>query len=58
MPGNFNKHLDMKCVSAKFVPRLLMAEREEPRLSVAFDLLECAEADKIFFKDIVTLHLK
>jgi len=43
----------MRCVSVKFIPQLLTAEQENC-LSVHFDFLECTEADKNFFKSIVT----
>jgi hypothetical protein len=31
--------LDMKCISAKFVPKLLTVDQKETRLAVARDLL-------------------
>jgi hypothetical protein len=40
------KDLDMRCASGKFVPQLLTQELEDECLSVASDLLECAETDK------------
>jgi len=40
-------------VSVKFIPQLLTAEQEN-YLSVSSDFLECAEANKNFFKNGVT----
>jgi hypothetical protein len=45
-------------VSVKFIPHLLTAEKENC-LSVTSDFLECAEADKHYFKNSVTsFHIK
>jgi hypothetical protein len=46
--------LGTRRLSVKLVPQLLTAEQEHC-LSVACDLIECAEADRNFFKNIVTL---
>jgi hypothetical protein len=48
--------MGMRHVSAKFIPWLLTAEQKEHYLSVATDLLECAQADKNFFKIIVAYN--
>jgi hypothetical protein len=46
--------LGMKCVSAKFFPKLLTVEQKETRLAVARDLLQCADQDANFMKTIIT----
>jgi hypothetical protein len=43
----------MICVSAKIVIQLLTVEQEY-RLSIAYDFLQSSEADKSFFKSIIT----
>jgi hypothetical protein len=44
----------MKCVSAKFVPKLLTVKQKETRLAVARDMLQCSDQDKNFMKTIIT----
>jgi hypothetical protein len=44
----------MTRVSAKFVPRLLIAEQKEIRLFAATDLLQCAESEADFLGNIIT----
>jgi hypothetical protein len=46
--------LGMKCVSAKFVPKLLTVKQKENQLAVARDLLQCADQDANFMRTIVT----
>jgi hypothetical protein len=44
----------MTYATMKLIPRLLTAQLMKHRLSAASDLLECAEADENFFKNIVS----
>jgi AraC-like DNA-binding protein len=46
--------LGMKCISAKFVPKLLTVVQKETRLAVARDLLQCADQDADFMRTIIT----
>jgi hypothetical protein len=48
--------LGIKCISAKFVPKLLTVEQKETCLAVARDLLQCAEQDANLMKTIITGH--
>ncbi|GFG35808.1 hypothetical protein Cfor_03972 [Coptotermes formosanus] len=44
----------MRCVSVKFVLRVLTIEQKEHRLSVATNLLQEAETDQNFIEAIIT----
>jgi histone-lysine N-methyltransferase SETMAR len=46
--------LNMRRVSAKFVPRVLITEQKEHRLSVATNLPQKAESDQNFMEGIIT----
>jgi len=46
--------LHMKCVCAKFVPRLLTYDQREQCQTIAGDLLDCSCEDVQFLKNIVT----
>ena len=46
--------LHMKCVCAKFVPRLLTDDKREQRQTIAGDLMERSCEDVQFLKNIVT----
>jgi hypothetical protein len=48
------KDLGMKCISLKFVPKLLTVEQKEIRLAVARDLLQCAGQDANYLKTLIT----
>jgi hypothetical protein len=41
-------------VAAKFVPKLLLPERQQLRLEDAQDMLECANGDPEFLKTVIT----
>jgi len=43
----------MRCVAAKFVPRILTAKQKEWRLSVATNMLQEAESDENFMGQII-----
>jgi hypothetical protein len=45
-------------VSAKLIPCLLTVQQKARRVTVATNLLECAEADEIIFKNFATLSLE
>jgi hypothetical protein len=45
-------------VSTKFIPCLLIAQQKAHRVTVATNLLECAEADEIIFKYFATLSIE
>jgi len=47
--------LRMRCVSAKFVPRLLTAEQKDDRVSLCTDLREQAQNDPNFMSLVVTV---
>jgi len=44
----------MKCISVKFVPKLLTVEQKETCLAVARDLLQCAGQDANYLKTLIT----
>jgi len=44
----------MKCISVKFVPKLLTVKQKETFLVVARDLQECADQDANLLKTIIT----
>jgi hypothetical protein len=46
--------LDMKCVSVKFVLKLLTVKQKETCLAVARELQECADQDADLMKTIIT----
>ena len=46
--------LQMRRVSAKFVPRLLMAEQKDDRVSICTDLREQAQSDPNFMSSVIT----
>jgi len=46
--------LQMRCVSAKFVPRLLKAEQKDDRVSICTDLRERAQNDPNFMSSVIT----
>jgi hypothetical protein len=46
--------LGTKCVSVKFVPKLLTVEQKETRLAVARDLLQCAGQDANYMETLIT----
>jgi len=48
------EHLQMRCVSAKFVSHLLTVEQKDDRLSVCTDLRERAENDPNFMSSVIT----
>jgi len=43
----------MRCIAAKFVPRILTTEQKEWRLSVATNMLQEAESDENFMGQII-----
>jgi hypothetical protein len=45
---------DMKCVSLKFIPKLLTVEQKVTCLAVARELQECADQDANLMKTIIT----
>jgi hypothetical protein len=45
--------LGMKCISAKFVPKLLTVKQKETRLAVARNLRQCADQDADFMRTIL-----
>jgi len=46
----------MRCIAAKFVPRILTTEQKELCLSVATNMLQEAESDENFMGQIITGH--
>jgi hypothetical protein len=46
--------LGRKCVSVKFVSKLLTVEQKATHLAVARDLLQCADQDANFLKTVIT----
>jgi len=44
----------MRCVSAKFLPRLLTAEQKDDRMSICTDLCERAQNDPNFMSSVIT----
>jgi len=44
----------MGCVTAKFVPRLLMAEQKDERVSICTDLRDRAQNDPNFMSSVIT----
>jgi len=46
--------LQMRCVSAKFTPRLLTAQQKDDRVSVCTDLHERAQNDLNFMSSVIT----
>ena len=44
----------MRCVSAKFVPRLLTTEQKDDRVSICTDLCERAQNDPNFMSSVIT----
>ena len=46
--------LQMRRVSAKFVPRLLTAEQKDDRMSICTDLRERAQNDLNFISSVIT----
>jgi hypothetical protein len=55
VPPILTEDLGMKCISAKFVPKLLTVEQKETCLPVARDLLQCADKDTNFMKTVITI---
>jgi len=49
MSANVNEDLNTKCVSAKFVPRLLTEDQETSRLNVCYDLRDQVGMTHRFF---------
>jgi histone-lysine N-methyltransferase SETMAR len=52
--GILGLDLNMRRVSAKFVPRVVTIEQKEHRLCVTSNLLQEAEADQNFMEGIIT----
>jgi len=50
----FTKKLQMRCVSAKFVPRLLTDDQKENRVEIRQELVANANGDVNFLKNITT----
>ena len=48
------EELQMRRVSAKFVPRVLMAEQKDNRVSICTDLHEQAQNDPNFMSSVIT----
>ena len=46
--------LQMRCVTAKFVPRLLTAEQKNNRVSVCTDLCERTQNNSNFMSSVIT----
>jgi len=46
--------LKMRCVAAKFVPRLLTDARKENRVTVSQELFDRSNADENFLKNAIT----
>ena len=46
--------LRMRCVTAKFVPRLLTAEQKDDRVSICTDLHDRAQNDSTFMSSVNT----
>ena len=46
--------MGMKCISVKFVPKVLTVEQKETCPAVARDLLHCADQDTNFLKTLIT----
>jgi hypothetical protein len=46
--------MGMKCISVKFVPKVLKVKQKETHLAVARDCLHCAEKDTNFMKPLIT----
>jgi len=46
--------LNMRQVSAKFVPRVLMVEQKQQCLSVSLELHDCAASDSSFLGNVIT----
>ena len=50
----FTEKLQMRCVSAKFVPRLLTDDQKENRVEISEELLANANGNENFLKNIIT----
>ena len=50
----FTVDLDLRRVSAKFVPKLLTMEQKQLRLEIAQDMLNCLESDSNFMNTVIT----
>jgi hypothetical protein len=48
------ENLGMKCISIKFVPKLLTFEQKETQLALVKDLLQCADHDANFMNTLIT----
>ena len=48
------EELQMRCVSAKFVPRFLMVEQKDDCVSVCTDFCERAQNDPKFMSSVIT----
>ena len=46
--------MGMKCVSVKFVPKVLIVKQKETYPAVARDWLHCADQDANFMKTLIT----
>jgi hypothetical protein len=46
--------LGIKCISVKFVPKLLTVEQKETGLAVARNMLHCAAQDANFMNTLIT----
>jgi len=45
--------LNMRRVSAKFVPRVFMVEQKQQRLSISLELCNCAASDSSFLGNVI-----
>ena len=50
----FTQNFDMKCIIAKFIPRLLLPEQKEHCASVANDLIQTAASEPDFLEKAIT----
>ena len=54
MPEILTEDLQMRHVSAKFVPHLLTAEQKDDRMSICADLRKRAQNDPNFMSSVIT----
>jgi hypothetical protein len=54
LPSNFTEKLQMHCISAEFIPRLLTDDQKDIRVEISQELLPTSNGNENLLKNIIT----